>query len=282
MVSMNYIKSPLNYTGGKFKLLPQIIPLFPKDIDNFIDLFGGGANVCINVEAKKIYYNDSLTQVVDLLRYLYIHDTSRIISQLDVVVNKYQLSKENEKGYYDLRNDYNKSITKSSIEFYALICHSFNNQIRFNKKGEFNLPFGRRSSLNPKLKQKFIDFINHIKTLNVKFINLDFRKFKVDGLNKNSFLYLDPPYLISCATYNEQDGWNEKDEIDLLNLLDRVDSIGSKFALSNVLENKGQENKILKEWSKKYNIHHIKNNFKNSNHQRVKDDITKEVLITNY
>ena len=36
-----YIKSPLNYTGGKYKLLPQIIPIFPSDINTFVDLFGG-------------------------------------------------------------------------------------------------------------------------------------------------------------------------------------------------------------------------------------------------
>ncbi|MCA6072598.1 MAG: DNA adenine methylase, partial [Endomicrobium sp.] len=40
-----FIKSPLNYVGGKYKILPQIIPLFPKDINCFVDLFAGGANV---------------------------------------------------------------------------------------------------------------------------------------------------------------------------------------------------------------------------------------------
>lgn len=39
----NYIQSPLNYTGGKYKLLNQLVPLFPKNINTFIDLFGGGA-----------------------------------------------------------------------------------------------------------------------------------------------------------------------------------------------------------------------------------------------
>ena len=37
----NYIKSPLNYVGGKYKLLNEIIPLFPNDINTFVDLFGG-------------------------------------------------------------------------------------------------------------------------------------------------------------------------------------------------------------------------------------------------
>ena len=50
-----YIKSPLNYVGGKYKLLDQIIPLFPSDIDTFVDLFAGGFNVGINVKAKKLF-----------------------------------------------------------------------------------------------------------------------------------------------------------------------------------------------------------------------------------
>ena len=55
----NYIKSPLNYTGGKYKLLKQIIPLLPDNINTFVDLFGGGFNVGINVKANKIIYNDT-------------------------------------------------------------------------------------------------------------------------------------------------------------------------------------------------------------------------------
>ena len=55
----NYVKGPLNYTGGKHKLLPQILPLFPKEINTFVDLFCGGGNVTVNVEAKRIIGNDS-------------------------------------------------------------------------------------------------------------------------------------------------------------------------------------------------------------------------------
>ena len=47
------IKSPLNYTGGKYKLLPQLLPLFPQNINTFVDLFAGGCNVGVNAHAKK-------------------------------------------------------------------------------------------------------------------------------------------------------------------------------------------------------------------------------------
>lgn len=51
-VQSGFVKSPLNYTGGKHKLLPQITKLFPDDIKTFYDVFSGGANVGINATAK--------------------------------------------------------------------------------------------------------------------------------------------------------------------------------------------------------------------------------------
>lgn len=52
-----FIKSPLNYIGGKYKLLKDILKEFPQNIDNFLDMFAGGLNVGINVEANNIYVN---------------------------------------------------------------------------------------------------------------------------------------------------------------------------------------------------------------------------------
>lgn len=41
-MNMEFIESPIKYVGGKYKLLNQIIPLFPEDINRFVDLFCGG------------------------------------------------------------------------------------------------------------------------------------------------------------------------------------------------------------------------------------------------
>ena len=68
----SFIKSPLNYIGGRYKILSQMVPLFPKDINCFVDLFAGWANVELNVKAKKIVLNDNLTYVIDLYRKLQI------------------------------------------------------------------------------------------------------------------------------------------------------------------------------------------------------------------
>ena len=67
-MSNKYIKSPLNYVGGKHKLLPQIEPLFPKEIDTFYDLFAGGGNVGININANKVIFNDIKNTVIELMK----------------------------------------------------------------------------------------------------------------------------------------------------------------------------------------------------------------------
>ena len=278
------IKSPLNYTGGKYKLLPQILPYFPNDINTFVDLFAGGCNVGINIKANNIICNDINKVVIDLM-----HDWNRLNSEqalkiLEQTINKYDLSKTNEEGFKSIRQDYNDG-NKSWNIFYAMLTNAFNYQIRFSKQGNYNMPFGRnRSSFNPTLKKNFIKYIDKLNNINISFTNEDFRDLKMDSLNNNDFVYCDPPYLISCASYNEQDGWNKDCEKDLLNLLDSLNNKGIKFALSNVLENKGKSNDILKDWCKKYNTIHLNNTYGNCNyHAKDKSsNTTDEVLIINY
>ena len=196
-------------------------------------------------------------------------------------INKYQLSRINKEGYLQLRQDYNNG-NKTWDMFYTLVCHSFSNQIRFNKKEEFNLPFGQRT-FNENLENNFINFVNHLKTINIKFTSLDFTELKIDKLTSNDYVFCDPPYLISCANYNEQDGWNENKELKLLSLLDTLNENNIRFGLTNLIESKGNANEILLEWSKKYKIHKLNSTYKNCNYNRKnKDKKDCEVLITNY
>lgn len=172
-----YIKSPLNYTGGKYKLLDSILPLFPTNINIFIDLFGGGFNVGINTDAEVLIYNDSLYQITQLLSELYKRDINEILKEIDFYIKKFNLSKTNKEGYLELRKNYNED--PSPIKLYTLICFSFNNQIRFNKKGEYNVSFGKdRSSFNPTLKHRLIRFTTELQKKEIIFYNKDFLLFK--------------------------------------------------------------------------------------------------------
>ena len=281
---MKYVKSCLNYTGGKYKLLTQIMPLFPEDINMFVDLFCGGCNVGINVNAKKIVCNDSEKVIIDLYNDWKNGECDELLNVLKETISKYELSKTNKEGFEKIRKDYNDG-NKEWFMFYAMLMHSFNYQIRFNKNGEYNMPFGKdRSCFNQSTENNFINFINEIHNKNIFFTNKDFTELKIEKLKEDDFVYCDPPYLITCASYNEKDGWNEIKEKQLLKLLDSLNDNNIKFALSNVLENKGKRNDILIEWCKKYNVHYLNNNYSNCNyHTKDKSkNSTVEVLITNY
>ena len=89
-----YIKSPLNYVGGKFKLLEEMLALFPENINTFIDLFGGGFNVGVNILSKHTVYNDVETNVTNLLKHLYTNDVNEVLVAIDSLIEKFNLSKD--------------------------------------------------------------------------------------------------------------------------------------------------------------------------------------------
>ena len=305
-VTSEIVKSPLNYTGGKYRILNQIIPIFPKELDLFIDLFSGGSNVGINVNAKKIVCVDKQKEIIRVMELFKKYEDGYIIDKLEKIIDKYELSNSllngyeaykctsdkglgsyNKNRYVELRNDYN-NIKNDSIEkdflFLTLVIYGFNNQIRFNSNGEFNMPVGKRD-LNNSLRKKLKSFITKLKIKDIEFVNSDFREFAIET-NENSLVYCDPPYFLGTASYNENGGWTKQDEKDLLNYLTILDSKGIKFALSNVIEHKGSKHEMLETWIKKhnYNIHYITCDYNNSNYHKkeVNNNKTVEVLITNY
>lgn len=286
---MDFIKSPLNYTGGKYKLLPQLLEIFPKEIDTFVDLFAGGGNVAVNVNAKHIIYNDIMWQVPEMLQEFKRVGVEECLQRIDYFIEAYELSKDNREGYLKLRECYNNSfdlefLLTDPLMLYTLICYPFNNQIRFNSKHEYNMPFGKnRSSFNPALREKFVAFVNRLQEIDIQFFSKDFRKLKIGGLRGSDFVYCDPPYLITVASYNENGGWGEQAERELLSKLDEIDKAGVRFGLSNVLESRGKENTILKEWAKRYKVNYLEHTYSNcSYHKKDKESKDVEVLITNY
>lgn len=256
----------------------------PENINWFVDLFGGGFNVGVNVTAKKIYYNDLCYQVSYLLETLRREPLEESLNRIDELINTYKLSKENREGYLQLREDFNKEVragVHDMYKFYTLICYAFNNQIRFNKNGEYNMPFGKdRSSFNDTLRGKFVEFVKELQSKEIKFTKNDFRKLKVDKIPPDSYVYCDPPYLNTTAAYNENDGWNKNDEQDLRNMLCEMDARGIKFGLSN----NATYNTDLIEWAEEqgFVVYHIDANYSNCNYQKKNKEADDEVFITNY
>lgn len=286
--------SPIFYMGNKKKLINKgLIELFPKDIDTFVDLFGGSAIVSINTEAEKYIINDLDKNLINLYNIFKDFDATQIIKHIENRIDEFNLPKERtkrnvfkdkdkieeyKKAYITFRKYYNDN--KNILDFYTLMFFSFSQQFRFNSKGEFNMPYGM-DCFTDKNKEYIVNGCDFFQSKNITILNQDFKNINLDNLKENDYVYLDPPYLNTTATYNENEGWTRYDEDNLYILCEKLNSNNIKFGMSNVFSNKGIENRKLIDWcdKNKWNVFEF-NKFSycacgkgNSN--------TKEVFITN-
>lgn len=152
--------------------------------------------------------------------------------------------------------------------------------IRFNSKGDFNLPVGN-VDFNKNVEKALNDYTSICAKRKLHFANQDYKEFikSVPLATETTYVYCDPPYLISDSEYNKF--WKENDEKELYEMLDSLNEQGIYFGVTNLLNHKGKTNNILLEWSKKYNTYNIKSNYISFNDNTIKND-SKEVFITNY
>lgn len=281
-----YIKSPLNYIGGKYRLLNQIIPLFPKNIDTFVDIFSGGANVGINVPANKHIFNDMNYRINEMFRYFQSHDPIELVDQIEARIGEYHLSKINEEGFLAFRKQYNDN--PNPLDLYVLSSYSYNYQFRFNNSMEFNNPFGRnRSHFSENMKTNLLNFTTRLQGLQATFSDKLLTDFDASNLSSNDFVYLDPPYLITTGSYNDGNrgftDWGEKQEKEMYNFLKELNRKNIKFALSNVLSHKGKRHTLLEKFiaEEKLQLTTLDYNYKNSSYNTKKEGSI-ELLVTNY
>lgn len=254
--------SPLNFIGGKHDMIDFLKSYIPKKIDTFYDLFAGGFNVGINIDANKIVYNDINFKVRELLEYITDANMKDFYKYISSTIIKLGLKNEDKESYIKLRDRYNNTpIDKRDCrDLFLLIMFGFQQQIRFNNKLDYNNPVGQ-AGFNDKILDKLISFSRITKKKKVFYYSEDYERF-LDCINKDDFVYLDPPYLITLGSYNDGkrgfNGWNEKEELRLLRFLDCLNKRHIKFMLSNVLTHKDKTNIILKEWIEKNNYKIIK------------------------
>ncbi|PTK01883.1 DNA adenine methylase [Staphylococcus saprophyticus] len=281
-----YIKSPLNYVGGKYKLLNQIIPLFPSKISTFVDLFSGGANVGINISANKHVFIDMNSKINEMFRYFAEQDSEELITRIQNRINEYELSKTNEQGYKIFREQYNNN--PNPLDLYVLISFSYNYQIRFNNNMRFNNPFGKnRSHFSENMKNNLIDFTNRLHNMNYSFQDSYFQDVDLSNLDEDSLVYLDPPYLITTGSYNDGNrgfqNWGIKQEQEMYSLMKNLSERKIKYALSNVITHKNNEHFLLKKFisENKVAVNHLNYSYHNSSYNttRLKSE---EILVTNY
>jgi len=187
-------------------------------------------------------------------------------------------SKYNKDAYMKMRRDFNEN-KNDLLKLYLLLIYGFNHMIRFNGKGDFNLPVGN-VDFNNNVYNALNNYLEFVALHEIEFFNMDYilflEKMKFD---KDSYVFLDPPYLISMSEYNKL--WNDKKENELCECLDKLNKNNVKFGITNLIEHKGKVNETFLEWSKKYNTFDIKSNYISFNDNTIKKN-SREVFVTNY
>jgi len=232
----------------------------------------GAFNVGANIVAKeKVVYNEYNPFIFDIIQLILKSSKHKLIENIEEIIEEFGLEKCNKETYLNFRRYYNENQTPLNLFVLQMFC--FQNQLRFNSEWKFNTPIGN-CAYNETTKQRILNFIP--RTKKIELTNLDYTNIEIEKYDKNTLFYFDPPYFITNATYNDGKrgfkGWNAEEETRLLDFLVNLDQKGYNFMLSNVLEHKGKENKILIKYIEEHSFKCVE----------LKHPIRKEVLILNY
>lgn len=302
MENSKTIRSPFFYVGDKYKLMPQLKQLMPKKIEQYIEPFVGGGSSFLNSKGTSYMLNDIDSYVVELHRQIgsYTGKSEELFDALFEIIDFYGLScsyrdicvpedmkkkyvktyysKYNKDAYIRMRKDFNAN-KNDFLRLYLLLIYGFNHMIRFNGKGDFNLPVGN-VDFNNNVYQALNNYLDFVGEHEIEFFNMDYISFlEKIRFDKNSYVFLDPPYLISMSEYNKL--WNDKKEDELCEYLDSLNDRGIKFGITNLITHKGKVNQRFLEWSKKYCAYDVKSNYISFNDNTIKAD-SQEVFVTNY
>lgn len=198
------LSSPIRWAGSKKRVLNEMLESFSKKKNNYIEPFLGSGVVMLNVinnidelKYENIYVNDINKNIIDFYKKLKTKPKELIekLKNISIIYNEKTMA-EKEEYFYEIRSRFNSTLEDKTVFFYFLMKVGFNGVYRENKRGEYNVPFGK--------KEKFIvqeEYLLKISKLikNVHFYNLSYDKFldkiQKKGILYDSFVYCDPPYI---------------------------------------------------------------------------------------
>lgn len=264
------LPSPFNYTGSKYKLMPVLYKHIPKDTEELYDLFCGGGSFFINChDFNKIHANDIIVPLIEFYKFLQENEWLVVYDE----IMKRKITNRSQDGYLLLRQRFNSD--KNPVDLFLLCCSCTNNMMRFNKRFEFNQTWGKRA-FNKNTENKLYEYHKRIyKNKKMTFLNKNFCDITVE--NKKSLVYLDPPYMITCAGYNCY--WSNELECKLYDYIDVLNNNGIKFLMSNVMVHKGAKNPFC-DRIKKYDVVNV--DFDYDKVSRSGSSNSQEIIVKNY
>jgi DNA adenine methylase len=185
-------KPPLKWAGGKRWQVPHLLPYWAgHSRRRLVEPFCGGLAVTLGLGPERALLNDVNPHLINFYRWL------KRGLQTDIVM------KNSERHYYRARTRFNELLVagrddgaEAAALFYYLNRTGYNGLCRFNRKGEFNVPFGRYKTIGYSN-----DFSRYVATLaRWDFTNVDF---EAVALQKDDFVYADPPYDVEFTSYSK-------------------------------------------------------------------------------
>lgn len=277
---MKVITPPIKSQGIKTKLVPAVMSLVSDYSGRWIEPFLGTGVVAFNSNAKKALLSDINPHLINFYKRL----QSKEITPLDIQSflysegEKLKNADENGASYYkEVRARFNTNF--DSLDFLFLSRAGFNGMIRFNKNGNWNIPFCKKPE---RFARAYVTKIVHQAenclhkmTLNWQFENKDFRDIILQA-DENDFIYCDPPYAGRYVDYYS--GWTEKDENDLFELLKNTKA---KFILSSWHHNDFRYNENIKKYEKAFNVLTQKHFYFAGAKEKNRNSVV-EALVLNY
>ena len=279
----------IKYRGGKSKEIPNIMWHIPRFSGRYIEPFFGGGALFFYLEPRKAIINDINSKLVNFYRSVrdnyfdlrkeldkiekIYRENRKDFEALKVLYPNKRVEDKNETLYYHLRAMFNDIVEKSytdALLYYYINKTSYSGMIRYNARGEFNVPFGRYQRLNTDSVT-----LSHSKLLQrAEIYNTDYRDI-FNMCQTDDFVFLDPPYDCVFSDYGNEEykeGFNEENHKqlakDFVNLPCKALMVIGKTPLTECLY-KGY---IINEYEKNYAVN-IRNRFK---------AVAKHLVIANY
>lgn len=226
----------LKWAGGKRQLLHAIMPLVPQDFDCYFEPFLGAGAVMLDLQPQKAIVNDTNGELINV--YNIIKNQPMELIQL---LKEYE-SKHSEEFYYKLRDlDRDiKTFSKTSLLHKAartiyLNRTCYNGLYRVNKKGFFNTPMGRNTSIQIVNEKGILGISEYLNKSMVEIMNGDYRK-ALENVTSKDFVFLDPPYYPtnknSFLRY-DMSTFGIQEQLELKEVCDRLNEKGVRFIETN-------------------------------------------------
>lgn len=283
------MKPLVKYRGGKSKEISRLEKHIPKISGRYIEPFFGGGAMFFYLEPKRAIINDINSKLMafykgvksdfDTLQkeLLEIQQTYRInrkkFEELKAKTPSLRVNDENETLYYQIRDMFNDLTIKKysdALLYFFINKTAYSGMIRYNSKGEFNVPYGRYANLNTSLVTKA-----HSRLLaNTEIYNCDYKNI-FEMAEEDDFMFLDPPYDCAFSDYGNaehKDGFNEKNHTELANAYKRLKCKALMVIGRTPLTEKLYGDMIVDEYGKSYAVN-IRNRFKSE---------ASHILISNY